>query len=290
MKPENLSTQEIHTWCPGCSNFGILQAAKEAFSELANEGILNVENTAFVTGIGCHAKIYDYLNLKGFYGLHGRILPIAFGIKLGNPNLTVVGFGGDGDTFAEGMEHFIHNCRYNADLTMFVHDNQVFSLTTGQFTPTTEKGFKNGSSPLGLAEKPINPLALALEAGATFVARGYALQIPHLKEIMKKAIMHKGFSFVDILQPCIVYHKHSMPYLNRNIYKIDETHDVGNFSQAVEKAREWEYSYEKDAKVPTGVFYETNRPTFESQWPQLKRPWHTVDRKINWQNITKEFQ
>lgn len=288
--PEDLSTKEINTWCPGCPNFGILQAVKEAVSELVNEGKLSIKDVSMVTGIGCHAKIYDYLNLKGFYGIHGRVLPIALGIKLGNPKMTVVGFGGDGDTYAEGMEHFIHNCRFNADLTMLVHNNQVFSLTTGQFTPTTEKGFVDGSSPLGLAERPINPLILAMEAGATFVARGYALNVPHLKELMKQAIVHKGFSFIDILQPCIVYHKHSVPYLNKNVYKLDETHDINNFTQALGRAREWDYSYEKDAKVPIGVFYETERPTFESQWPQLKTPWHTIDRKINWDNIIKEFK
>lgn len=290
MIPQDLSTKEINTWCPGCPNFGILQAAKEALSELANEGNLKITDTVISAGIGCHAKIYDYLNLKGFYGLHGRTLPIALGIKLGNPNLTVIGFGGDGDTFAEGMEHFIHNCRYNADIAMLVHNNQVFSLTTGQFTPTTEKGFKDGSSPLGLAERPINPLVLAMEAGATFVARGYALQVPHLKELMKKAITHKGFAFVDILQPCIVYHKYSLPYLNKNVYRMEETRDTGNFDDGLAKAREWDYSYEKDTKVPIGVFYKTQRPTFESQWPQLKTPWHTVDRKVDWQNLTKEFK
>ena len=289
MKPEELGTKEKITWCPGCSNFNILQAVKEAVSELANKGKLRVEDTAIVTGIGCHAKIYDYLNLRGFYGLHGRVLPIALGIKLGNPDMNVIGFGGDGDTYAEGMEHFIHSCRYNADLTMLVHDNQVFSLTTGQFTPTTERGFKSSSNPLGLAEKPINPLALALEAGATFVARGYAPDIPYLRDLIERAIEHKGFSFIDILQPCLIYHKHSLPYLSKNVYKIDKTHNISNFSQALEKAREWDYSYEKDAKVAVGVFYETERPTFESQWPQLKTAWHTIDRKVDWPNIIREF-
>ena len=257
---------------------------------MANEGKLDAKNTAMVTGIGCHGKIYDYINLNGFNGLHGRVLPVCLGVKLGNPNLTVVGFGGDGDTFDEGVSHFVHACRYNADMTMFVHINQVFALTTGQASAMTEKGFVDGSTPLGQGEKPLNSVLMALELGATFVARGYALQAPHLKEIMKKAIMHKGFSYVDILQPCIVYHKHSVPYLNKNAYKLDEAHDTANFNQAVEKAREWDYSYEKDARVPIGVFYETDRPTFESQWPQLKQPWRTIDRKVNWDNIIKEFK
>src|SRR3989344_6617795 len=140
MEPKDLNTKEENTWCPGCPNFVILETVKKALAELTNEGKIQIKDTAVVTGIGCHAKIFDYLNINSFYGLHGRVLPLALGIKLGNPNLTVLGFGGDGDTYAEGLEHFIHNCRYNADLTMLAHNNQVFSLTTGQFTPTTEKG------------------------------------------------------------------------------------------------------------------------------------------------------
>ena len=283
MNLDKLKTKEAITWCPGCPNFSILQAFQQAIAEMGIGA-----STAIVTGIGCHAKIYDYVNLKGFYGLHGRVLPIAFGLKLGNPDLKVVGFGGDGDTYAEGMEHFIHHCRYNADLTLLVHNNQVFSLTTGQFTPTTEKGFKSGSSPLGLAEKPINPLILALEAGATFVARGYALDVPHLKELIKRALAHPGFSFIDILQPCLVFHKHSVSYLNKNVYKLSES--ALDFQAALAKAREWDYSYDSDAKVPLGIFYQTKRPTFESQWPQLKKPWQFARRKINWSKITQEFK
>jgi len=285
MKKEALLTKEKNTWCSGCTNFAVLRAVKEAISELRL-----AKNTSIVTGIGCHAKIYDYLNLRAFYGLHGRVLPIAFGVKLGNPDLNVIGFGGDGDTYAEGMEHFVHNCRYNADLTMLVHNNQVFSLTTGQFTPTTEKGFKGASSPLGVNEIPLNPLVLALAAGATFVARGYALETSHLKELIKQAISHKGFAFIDILQPCIMYHKHSIPFLNRNVYKISQSHKKEHFGQAMEKAREWDYSYEKDSKVPIGVFYQSDRSSFQTQWTQLKRPWHEIDRKINLSNIVGEFK
>ncbi len=290
MKPEELNAKKENTWCPGCPNFGILTSVKEALAELANEGKLSVKNTALVTGIGCHGKIYDYLDLNGFNGLHGRVLPVCLGMKLGNPDLTVIGFGGDGDTFDEGVAHFVHACRYNINITMMVHTNQVFALTTGQANAITEKGFIDGSTPLGQGEKPINSIVLALEMGATFVARGYALQGSHLKELMKKAIMHQGFAFIDILQPCIVYHKHSVPYLNKNVYKIEETHDIGNFSQALAKAREWDYSYEKDSKVPIGVFYQTSRPIFESQWPQLKKAWYTVKRKPDWAKMIKEFK
>ena len=173
---------------------------------------------------------------------------------------------------------------------MLVHNNQVFSLTTGQFTPTTEKGFKGSSSPLGVKESPLNPLVLALAAGATFVARGYTLENSHLRELIKQAINHKGFAFIDMLQPCIVYHKHSASFLSKNVYKISEAHRKEDFGQAMEKAREWDYSYEKDTKVPIGVFYQSARPTFQSQWSQLKKSWHKVDRKINLSKIVGEFK
>ena len=201
MQPQDFTTKEINTWCPGCPNFGILSSAKEALAELANAGKLNAKDAALVSGIGCHGKIYDYLNLNGFNGLHGRVLPVCLGIKLGNPNLTVIGFGGDGDTFDEGVSHFVHACRYNADMTMMVHINQVFALTTGQANAITEKGFVDGSTPLGQGEKPINSVLLALELGATFVARGCALQAPHLKELMKKIRKFPSVFFTKLLVP-----------------------------------------------------------------------------------------
>jgi len=289
MKPQDLATKEVNTWCPGCPNFGILQASHRALAELVNEKKISLKETVLVSGIGCSSKIYDYVNLNAFYGIHGRVLPVCLGIKLGNPKLTVIGHAGDGDTYAEGISHFIHNCRYNADVTMLVHNNQVFSLTTGQATPTTEKGFVDGSTPMGVKDAPINPLALAIEAGATFVARGYALNVPHLKELIKKAVEHKGFSFIDVLQPCIIFHKHSVPYLNKNVYEMND-HDAGNRESALKKAGEWDYSYSEDKKVPIGVFYETQKPVFDDQWPQLKNPWHKVKRDINWQNAVKEFK
>lgn len=289
MKPEDLKTKEINTWCPGCPNFGILIAVKQALTELANEGKIKEKNATLATGIGCHAKIYDYININAFYGLHGRTLPACLGIKAGNPELVVLGHGGDGGTFAEGMAHFIHACRNNTDFTMLLHNNQVFSLTTGQATPTTEKGFINGSAPQGLNEIPINPLALAIEAGATFVARGSALNTPHLKDLIKKAVEHKGFSYLDILQPCIIFHKYSLPHFQKNVYKM-ENHDHNNFEEALKKAREWDYSYNEDKKIPIGLFYQTSRSTFESNCPQLKKPWHQVQRNINWQDLTERFK
>jgi len=288
MKPQYFDTKEEITWCPGCSNFGILQALKEAAAELVNEGKIKAQNITTVTGIGCSSKIYDYINSNGFYGIHGRVLPVCLGIKVANPKLTVVGFGGDGDTYAEGISHFVHACRYNADLTMIVHNNQVFSLTTGQATPTSEKGFADGSTPLGVKEIPLNPIALALVSGASFVARGYAQDIPHLKNLMKQAISHKGFAFVDVLQPCLIFHN-VIPFFRKHIYKLDKKHTVSNFKKALAKAQEWDYCLSENSKVPIGIFYKKKRPIFEDQWPQLKKPWYKIERKINWKQITLEF-
>lgn len=281
-----LATKEPITWCPGCPNFAILEAVRTALLELLQEQKIKKENIAIVTGIGCHGKIYDHLNLKAFYGLHGRVLPTAFGIKMAKPKMTVIGFGGDGGTYNEGIAHFVHNCRYNADITMLCHNNQVFSLTTGQATATTETGFVDGSTPLAVQEKPLNPLVLALEAGASFVARGYALDIPHLKELIKKAILHKGFSFIDILQPCLIYHK-TIPYFQKHIYKLTED---GPLEAALKKAKEWDYCFDKEKKVAIGIFYQKPRPTFESHWPQLQKPWPQKKRKIAWTKIIKEFK
>jgi 2-oxoglutarate ferredoxin oxidoreductase subunit beta len=288
MKPEDLNTKEESTWCPGCPNFGILEAIKMALAELVNENKIKIKDTAFVTGIGCHAKTFDSLNISGFSGLHGRVLPICLGLKAGNPDLTVLGVGGDGDTYAEGLDHFIHNCRYNADFTMLVYDNQVFALTVGQATPTTEEGFIDGSTPFGVKERPLNPIALALLSQASFVARGYALDIEHLKNLLKEAILHKGFAFIDILQPCIVFHN-AIPYFQKNIYKLGSEYDITNFKTAMDKAQEWDYCFNKAQKIPIGIFYKKERPLFKGQSPQDK-PWYVLKRKVDWQKTINDFR
>ncbi len=288
MKPQYFDTKEENTWCPGCPNFGILQAVKEALTDLVNEKKIKAKDVAIASGIGCHAKIFDYLNVNGFYGLHGRVLPLCLGMKVGNPELTVIGFGGDGDTYAEGISHFVHNCRYNADITMIVHNNKVFALTTGQATPTSEIGFIGRSTPLGVKDGPLNPIALALVNGATFVARGYALDRVHLRGLIKEAIKHRGFALVDVLQPCLTFHNFA-PYIQKHIYKLDKNHNPADFKQAFKKSIEWNYSLDEKAKIPVGIFYKIKKPTFEDQWPQLKKPWYRIKRKINTSKTIKEF-
>lgn len=267
MEKNDLSTKAENTWCPGCQNFFILESVKRTLTKLINNGTKH-EDIAIATGIGCHAKIFDYLNLSGVYCLHGRVLPVSLGMKLGNPNLTVIGIGGDGDTYAEGISHLVHACRYNANMTMLVFDNQTFALTTGQATPTSEQGFKPKSEPLGVFNLPMNPIKLVLSAGASFVARTYAKDISHISEILEEAIKHKGFSFIEVVQPCLQFH-FNQEYLEKHLYKM-KNHDKTNLKAAMEKADEFDYNL-KNGKIPLGIFYQKERPSLEESWPQLKK-------------------
>ena len=242
----NMSTMSRNTWCPGCGNFAILGAAKEVFAELIKEG-MKKENIVLVSGIGCHAKIADYINVNSVYALHGRGIPVMEGIKLANQKLEVVGFFGDGDAYAEGIEHLIHAAKRNTNITVLVHNNSVFALTTGQVTPTSAKGQKDHSTPFGNPEEPLNMLALMLEANASFVARTYAGNIEHLKKTIKEAIKHKGFSFVEILQPCVTYHNTFAEY-NKSTYEMKGVDE----SKVKEKG-----------KIPLGVFRKVNKPVYE---------------------------
>ena len=288
MDIKKLSTKAENTWCPGCLNNAILLATKQALASLIDEKKIRQQDIVTVSGIGCHGKIYDYLNTNGFYSIHGRTLPTTLGIKVANPKLTVLGFGGDGDTYAEGMGHFIHACRYNADVTMIVHNNQVFALTVGQATPTSEKGFVTGAMPEGEQDMPLNPLLLALSAGATFVARTYALDVPYLSSIIRKAILHKGFAFVDVLQPCLTFHN-TIHYFSNRVYKLGKDYNPSNLQLAMEKAREWNYNFDEKERVPLGIFYEVERPTFDEKWG-AKAPLYKRKLNFKFQEVVKEFK
>ena len=259
---EDLKTPKTNTWCPGCGNFGILMAFKKALIELG----LQREEAVLVSGIGCHGKMVNYVNINGFHGIHGRVLPLATGIKLSNPNLTVVGFAGDADQYNEGWGHFAHAIRQNIDMTLIVHDNMVLGLTTGQATSTSQPGFKSKSTPFGVIPPMLNPLAHALVSNGSFVARGFAGDMMHLKGLMVEAIKHRGFAFIDVFQPCV-----SFNYLNtydwflQRIYKLDEEgHDVTDRKKALEKAFEW------GDRIPIGVFYNKERPTYQDSLPHVK--------------------
>lgn len=199
-----LTTAKEISWCPGCGNFGIFAAVKKAIIRL-NEAGTPMANIVMTSGIGCHGKIFDYLNLSGIYGLHGRALPTAQGIKLANPELIVISFGGDGDSLGEGLEHTLFAAKRNMDITLILHNNGNYGLTTGQASPLSSVGYKGLSTPRGNPEIPFEPIPLLMEAGATFAARGYSAKLDHLADLLYQAISHKGFSFVEILQPCVSY-------------------------------------------------------------------------------------
>jgi len=254
-KKINLDTKQEITWCPGCQAFSVLSSVKKAVSELISDG-MRKEDFVMTTGIGCHGKIFDYIDISGVYCLHGRPVPTAIGIKLGNPELNVIAVGGDGDTYAEGISHFIHASRYNADMTLIVLNNQTFALTTGQATPTSQEGFKTKVEPGGEFLKPLNPLVLALESGATFVARANAKDIEGTAEVLEKAIKHKGFSFVEMIQSCLQFNL-DMNDLDKLVYKIKGNK---NKKKALELAREWDYNSNK-GKIPIGIFYEEEKET-----------------------------
>jgi len=278
MKIQDLETKQINTWCLGCLNNGILLATKQAIVNLVNQKQIKRKNLVGVSGIGCGAKIYDYLEINGFCSLHGRVLPTCLGIKTANPNLTVLGFAGDGGTYAEGMSHLIHIIRHNPNLTMIVFNNQVFALTTGQATPTTEKGSRSPAAPSGVEDNPLNPIAITLAAGATFVARASSLDIADLTQIIEEAIKHPGFSFVDILQPCLSFHN-DIAYLQDHSYKLEDKRKKDDYFWAMKKAKEWNYNREDKAKIPIGIFYQVQKKIWKEKWPQLKKPWHQVKRK-----------
>lgn len=256
-----LSTPCSPNWCPGCGDFAIWAAFKNA---IVKQGWDNT-NSVLVAGIGCHGHIVNFIKLTSFEGLHGRALPVATGIKLANNRLNVFVSTGDGDCLAEGGNHFVHACRRNHDLTIMLHDNAVYGLTTGQTSPASPHGFKSKSTPSGNLDEPIYPLALAIAAGATFVARGYASNIPKLTELIIQANDHKGLSVIDILQPCVTFNKeYTHEFFQRNTYYLADDYDRTDRAAAFQKALEWDLQ-----KIALGVFYESDRPSYESQLPQI---------------------
>ncbi len=249
-----------NTWCPGCGNFSVQHMVKSAIAELSDEEEIPLENFVLLGGIGCHGKLVDYLNLNSYYTIHGRAIPAATGMKIANPDLYVVCFAGDGDVYAEGLDHLIFAAKRNADITVVVHDNRVYGLTTGQYTPTSPFGFRGRSTPGGVTEHPLNPLELMLASGATYIARGYTRRLKPLKNMLKKGIMHRGFSFVEVLQICATY-CNLTDYYNRHAYELqDGDVDTGSRESALARIREWDY--DREAPIALGTFYTKEMPTF----------------------------
>ena len=251
------------TWCPGCGDFGILTAVKKALVELEIEPY----QVLMVSGIGQAGKLPHYTRCNVLNVLHGRTLPPATGAKIANPELIVMAIGGDGDGYGEGGNHFIHTVRRNHDITYLVHNNQVYGLTKGQASPTSDQGFVTKTTPDG-AVTPINPIALAIAAGAGFVSRGFAGDVNHLVNLIKKGITHKGFALIDILQPCPSFNrKNTYGWYRERVYKLEEeaNYDPGNKAAAFDKSQEW------GERIPIGIIYRKELPTFEEQLPALRK-------------------
>ncbi len=258
---DDLATYAENTWCPGCGNFGIQNAFKKAVRILEGKGI-GRDRIAVTAGIGCHGKILDYLKLSGFYSLHGRALATAQGVKIANPDLKVIAFVGDGDALGEGIAHLIFAAKRNADITVIVHDNGVYGLTTGQYTPTSKKGFKGPSTPEGSVEEPLNPITLMLETGATFVARGYSARLDHLTGLIVLAVEHAGFSFIDVLQPCVSYNDTYRAY-NQAVVQQETVMPTREAAAQIARTND---------RIPIGVFFREIKPVYHKELLRDRNP------------------
>jgi 2-oxoglutarate ferredoxin oxidoreductase subunit beta len=282
--PETVSAQAYAssvkpTWCPGCGNYGILTAVKTALASLG----IPPHQAMLVSGIGCGSKLPDYTSAYGYLTIHGRPLPIATGIKLANHDLTVLVTDGDGDAYGIGGNHLIHTMRRNIDITHIVQNNEIYALTKGQYSPATPHGRRTTTSPEGVIEKPVRPMALGLAMGATFLARGFAGEPRYLADLLIEAIRHKGYALVDVLQPCVVFNKtDTYEWYKEHTYRVeDEGHDPGDFEQAMLRARQWSHealhetgpgrATTLESKIPLGIIYrQPDVPTYESQEPALR--------------------
>jgi len=261
---KDFAGKERPTWCRGCGNHGILNAIKMALAEhnIAPHQIF------IVTGIGCGSKLPHYMKVNGFHTLHGRTLAVATGARLANHGLRVMTVHGDGDGYGEGLSHFLNAARRNLNIVDIVQDNRIYGLTKGQYSPTSERGKRTPTSPEGSIDGPVQPLPLAITAGATFVSRGYSNELKHLVWLIGEALKHPGYALVDVLQPCVTFNRsYAYDFYNERVYKLEdeEGYDPADRTAAWEKAHEW------GERIPLGIFYRSDPlPTYEDQVPALK--------------------
>lgn len=271
-------------WCPGCGDHNILEALSNVLKKLGKKP----HEVLIVGGIGQAAKTPQYINANGFCGLHGRALPPAFAAKVANKELTVIIDSGDGDTYGEGGNHFLHNIRRNVDITHFVHDNQIYGLTKGQASPTTAMGQITEVQTLGSINSPLNPLLLAVSMGAGFVARAFSGDKAQLEEIMSAAIEFRGYALVDILQPCVSFNKiNTFQWYSKRVYKLDENYDFTDKLNAIQKSMEW------GDRIPTGILFKEEKPIYHDRIEFLGNGIPLVDRAFNLDNIKsflKDFE
>ena len=251
------------TWCPGCGNFSILGALKQALSNLS----IPPHNTLMVSGIGCGSKLVHYINGNGLHTVHGRPLPVATGAQLANPSLNVIVTSGDGDSYGIGGNHFLHTCRRNIDITHILEDTRIYGLPKVHYSPTSDEGFVTKTTPGGAIEKPVNPIAQAIASNATFIARGFAGDVGHLADLYAEAIKHKGYSLINTLQPCVTFNRvNTYESYHERVYKLEEEdYDPSDKEKAIKKAGEWE------EKIPLGIIYREERPTYSDQLKTLKK-------------------
>lgn len=249
-------------WCPGCGDFGVLKSVQQAAAKCG----IQPKDLMIVSGIGCSSNLPGFIHAYGAHSLHGRAVALATGIHLANTDLKVVMTGGDGDGYGIGVGHFIHAMRRNLDLTYVVMDNQIYGLTTGQCSPTTTKGHRTKSTPDGNREMPLNPLALAITMGATYVARGFSGEQKHLADIIAGGIAHKGFALIDVFSPCVTYNKvNTYPWFKERVYKLEDNGwDPSCVDRSLDKAFEW------GERIPLGVLYKSDQPTYEDDEPSFE--------------------
>jgi 2-oxoglutarate/2-oxoacid ferredoxin oxidoreductase subunit beta len=258
MEVKQFRSDDPISWCPGCGDFGILIAVQKALVQLEKQP----KDVLLVSGIGQAAKLPHYIRANCFNGLHGRALPAAVGAKIANRALTVIVTTGDGDCYGEGGNHFIHNIRRNCDITVIVHDNQIYGLTKGQASPTTEPGFITKVQTHGVMLEPIRPLELALSLGCGFIARGFSSDSDHLSSLIVQGVRHRGFSLIDVLQPCVTYNKlNTQAWYKERVYKLEQEtgYDCGDITAAFQKAREW------GDHIPLGIIYRNEKPCYEEK-------------------------
>jgi 2-oxoglutarate ferredoxin oxidoreductase subunit beta len=274
MKLEDYLSPDEIAWCPGCGNVSILEALKQVLVEMRVEPW----EIAFFSGIGQAAKLPHYLRCNLFNGLHGRALPAATGARLANRRLRVFVEGGDGDGYAEGLNHLVHAIRRNLDMVYLVHDNQVYGLTKGQFSPTSARGFRTGTSPLGALYPPLNPLALAVALDCSFVARGFSGEPDHLRWLIRQAVEHAGFALIDILQNCVSFNKvNTFAWYRQRVYRVNDDPAYSPADQRTAFTRSREFG----DRIPIGIIYRSDRPALDDAL-SVSGSQPLIDRAIDW--------
>jgi 2-oxoglutarate ferredoxin oxidoreductase subunit beta len=276
--PKEFKSHVKPTWCPGCGDFGVLASLYQAMSRLE----LDPANTLVVSGIGCSSRLPFFVKTYGFQTAHGRVLPVAIGAKIANPDLTVLAVGGDGDGFSIGGGHLAHAVRRNPDITYVVMDNEVYGLTKGQTSPTSPLGFKTKTTPYGSSDVPINPMAWALASGVSFAARGFSGSPKVLTDLIVEGIQHQGFAFIQTMSPCPTFNN-TYDEWRAEVVDLPEEHNPSDRTQALSQAF-------RDDAIPVGIFYKDVRPTLESHTRVTDHPLRTRGRDFDVQALLETYR